>query len=370
MRYVRCDWDDWLERARQAEASKPKPPVPPKRVMHQGREMDQYQWFDSVPEHLKTKTQLGKLGLKPGGEPVAFIYWRRRKATYYLYDVTQAAPKRQMSEAQAAALAKAQEAQRIKHQTCEHCGEVDPSTERTFLDPDEDIYPTGPRWCRHCRGLDEAIRNLSEEVGFTSDRAEAVEEARKILASDPAGWCMLDTETTGLDWTAQVVQIGVLAPDGTVLLDTLVRPTCEVTEGARAVHGISDEALRNAPSFYAVYPELMRVVRRKKVIAYNAAFDRDILAHCCDLYDLSDLPVQRWWCAMLWYAPYAGEWSERHGDYKWQPLGGDHDAVGDCRKVLELLQRVAYDQNALDYHERMEQSLHDLERQWDERASK
>jgi hypothetical protein len=29
--------------------------------------------------HCETKTQLGKLGLKPGGEPVAFVYWRRRR---------------------------------------------------------------------------------------------------------------------------------------------------------------------------------------------------------------------------------------------------------------------------------------------------
>jgi hypothetical protein len=105
--YRHCDWDDWLKRAKLAEASKPRPP---KRVMHQGREMDQYPWFDSVPDNLKTKTQLGKLGLRPGGDPVAFVYWRRRRATYYLYDVAQALPKREMSEAQAAALAKAQAA--------------------------------------------------------------------------------------------------------------------------------------------------------------------------------------------------------------------------------------------------------------------
>jgi hypothetical protein len=37
--YRRCAWDDWLERAKLAEASKPRPPQPPKRVMHQGREM-------------------------------------------------------------------------------------------------------------------------------------------------------------------------------------------------------------------------------------------------------------------------------------------------------------------------------------------
>jgi DNA polymerase-3 subunit epsilon len=365
--YRHCDWDDWMKRAEQAEASKPRPPQPPKRVMHEGREMDQYRWFDQVPEHLKTKTQLGKLGLRPGGDPVAFVYWRRRRATYYLYPVDQAVPKREMSEKQQAALAKAQAAAERKRQTCEHCGEVDPNIARLYFD--EDGWEQSPRWCSACRGIRETMIHWSEELGFTADQVAAIERARTILASDPAGWCILDTETTGLGDDAQTVQIGVLAPDGTALLDTLVRPTCEVTEGARAVHGITDEALQEAPSFYAIYPDLVRVVRGKKVIVCNASFDAGVLDHMCWLYDLPELPVKMWWCAMLWYAPYAGEWSDYHGEYRWQRLGGNHDALGDCRAVLELLQKAASNQGAIDAHRRLQESVRGLQRQWDERGN-
>jgi DNA polymerase-3 subunit epsilon len=134
------------------------------------------------------------------------------------------------------------------------------------------------------------------------------------------------------------------------------------------VHGITDEALQEAPSFYAIYPDLVRVVRGKKVIVYNASFDAGVLDHMCWLYDLPELPVRRWWCAMLWYAPYAGEWSDYHGEYRWQRLGGNHDALGDCRAVLELLQKAASNQGAIDAHRRLQESVRDLQRQWDERG--
>lgn len=60
------------------------------------------------------------------------------------------------------------------------------------------------------------------------------------------------------------------------------------------MHHLADEALRGAPSFWDVYPDLVRVVRGKRVVAYNAAFDRGILDHMCWRYNLPDLPIKRW----------------------------------------------------------------------------
>jgi hypothetical protein len=73
---------------------------------------------------------------------------------------------------------------------------------------------------------------------------------------------------------------------------------------------------------------------------------------------------------MLWYAPYAGEWSDYHGEYRWQRLGGNHDALGDCRAVLELLQRAAANQGAIDAHRRLQESVRGLQRQWGERGTR
>lgn len=67
-----------------------------------------YEWWHNVPEHLKTKTQLNKIGLKPANEdePEGCILM---KATgyYWLYDARTAIHKKKPTPAQRAALAKA-----------------------------------------------------------------------------------------------------------------------------------------------------------------------------------------------------------------------------------------------------------------------
>jgi hypothetical protein len=45
---------------------------------------------------------------------------------------------------------------------------------------------------------------------------------------------------------------------------------------------------------------------------------------------------------MRQYAAWVGEWSERHGDWRWPRLpGGDHTPVGDGRATLALVRRLA-----------------------------
>jgi nucleoid DNA-binding protein len=54
-------------------------------------------------------------------------------------------------------------------------------------------------------------------------RKKAISQwAQQMLQQD--GWVMLDTETTGLERDDEVIELAVIGKDGTVLLDTLVRP--------------------------------------------------------------------------------------------------------------------------------------------------
>ncbi|WP_405365587.1 RRQRL motif-containing zinc-binding protein [Kitasatospora sp. NBC_00039] len=82
-----------------------------------------YPWR-MAPAGLLTRRQLRARGLRPGGQPVAGqILWRSRRTksgvrAAYLYQLTLAKPVRPMTEARAAALAKANAARR----TCPTCG--------------------------------------------------------------------------------------------------------------------------------------------------------------------------------------------------------------------------------------------------------
>lgn len=76
--------------------------------------------FGLAPAGLATRRQLAARGLRPGGaQPVAQLAWRHGPGARvaYLYDVAVAVPKRAMTPARSAALAKAMLARR----TCPCC---------------------------------------------------------------------------------------------------------------------------------------------------------------------------------------------------------------------------------------------------------
>lgn len=186
-------------------------------------------------------------------------------------------------------------------------------------------------------------------------RTTASAEARRLLALP--GAVILDSETT--DLRGYFVQLGVLALDGTPLLDTLVNPCEPISAGAWRVHGVSDDQVALALTFAQLEPLLRELLHGRDVIVYNASFDRGILEQeLARLFRSSEggslaqrrllayqaaatwLKEVRWHCLMELYAEWVGEW--RRGSYKWQPLpGGDHSAIGDCRAALAVLERMA-----------------------------
>jgi hypothetical protein len=79
--------------------------------------------FRYAPDGLATLRQLRADGLRPNGQqPIAQILWRHRKQrrVAYLYRRDLAAPKREATNAQRAALTKALTARR----TCRQCGQL------------------------------------------------------------------------------------------------------------------------------------------------------------------------------------------------------------------------------------------------------
>jgi DNA polymerase-3 subunit epsilon len=162
---------------------------------------------------------------------------------------------------------------------------------------------------------------------------------------------ILDTETTGLDTTDEVVQLAIVDMHGTVLLDTLLKPKRSIAPETRAIHGITDQALVDAPPFSDLYKAIAHLLRHRPVLAYNAAFDRRLLAQTCTTYGLPPLEVAAWDCVMERYACFWGEWSNT-GSYKPQSLStactqqgldvhGHHEAVQDCLLTLSLIKAMA-----------------------------
>jgi DNA polymerase-3 subunit epsilon len=175
-----------------------------------------------------------------------------------------------------------------------------------------------------------------------SNKDDAIRWARSLLSG--GGFVVLDSETTGLGNPIDFVEVGVLSSRGEPVFESLLEPSCPVDPRASRVHGHTAESLAGERRFFEVYPDLLEVLWAKRVVVYNASYDRRVW----------DAAVRRlgaratlagelapWECAMRAFAAYVGERSKR-GGYKSQKLpGGDHTAIGDARATLRLIERMA-----------------------------
>ncbi len=97
------------------------------------------------------------------------------------------------------------------------------------------------------------------------------------------GAVVLDTETTGLDaQTARIVQIGAIRLGAASLeaaerFEQLVDPGVPIPAGASAVHGITDEHVRQAPSFGAIAPDLEAFIGSAVLIGHTITYDVALL---------------------------------------------------------------------------------------------
>lgn len=107
--------------------------------------------------------------------------------------------------------------------------------------------------------------------------------------------CVFDFETSGLDTeTCGVCSVGAVRLENWQETDhfySLINPECEIDEGASAIHGITAEQVKHAPTLVQVAPELLRVAQDALPAGYNAqAYDRPILHRFisgteCPLFD-------------------------------------------------------------------------------------
>jgi DNA polymerase III alpha subunit (gram-positive type) len=93
----------------------------------------------------------------------------------------------------------------------------------------------------------------------------------------------IDTETTGLDpKTDALVSVAAIPfaggkPRLAEALDRLVNPQRPMPEAARAIHGIGDDDVRNAPAAEAVLPDLLAACDGRPIVAHTAWFDLTLL---------------------------------------------------------------------------------------------
>lgn len=299
-----------------------------------------------------TEKQLLKKGLIPAGEPVAQVFWISKWVEGHyilLWDIEKATPK-VISESKKAQVAKAKETL-YSNRTCPICHEV--------RDYKIDYEIKSVKMCGECRSLQ-----------------REVDQAREWL-SDPSV-ILLDTETNGLH--GEPVQIGIARGNGETLLDTYVKPHDPINEAleewgedyrgqpvlkrtAFAIHGISNEMVKDAPTFPELWPRLVEILVGSRLLIFNADYDMSCLRHAMHTHGIKAEITDRSECVMRWYSQYHGEWVPKYRDYKFISLQNAlneqsvkidapaHSALGDCQRTLALITTIAAKTAPLDTQE-------------------
>jgi DNA polymerase-3 subunit epsilon len=116
---------------------------------------------------------------------------------------------------------------------------------------------------------------------------------------------VLDTETTGMPVADghRIIEIGCVELIGRRLtgrhFHAYLQPDRESDEGAIAVHGITDEFLKDKPRFKEVADEFFEFIKGAQLIIHNAAFDIGFIANEFTLLKQSERAEVSDYCSIL-----------------------------------------------------------------------
>jgi DNA polymerase-3 subunit epsilon len=169
-------------------------------------------------------------------------------------------------------------------------------------------------------------------------RAAAIRQAQDEILRRPV---YLDTETTGLEKFDQIVEICVLDFDGSVLVDSLVKPTSKIPASVTKLHGITDAMVKEAPAWPEIWPAVQAALTGRHVAVYSADYDVRMMKQSHRHHG------QRWqlrgasfFCIMKLYAQFRGDWDDYRGAYRWHKL---EEAGRQCKIQLPNTHRAKAD---------------------------
>jgi DNA polymerase III subunit epsilon len=209
-------------------------------------------------------------------------------------------------------------------------------------------FPTG----RHYPGIAHLLRIVASGL------------AEEFLVDHPVNglrMVSIDTETTGRDPTVdRVVEIACITWDGGQIVQRkswLVNPERPIPQEAFEVHGISDEEVRDKPTFREIADEVLRELEGAVALAYNAEYDRKVLqAELARVAAAANAPTSErqppavrravdWIDPLVWArelhkfekSKSLGEVSQRLGITIEQAHRAEHDAEAALRVMIAFL---------------------------------
>lgn len=178
-----------------------------------------------------------------------------------------------------------------------------------------------------------------------------IECARQILALKPL---LLDTETTGIGSDALIIEIGIVDSQGQSVYSALVNPGIPIPAESSAVNHITDDMVRDQPSWEERWREVEPILRNRAIGMYNAEFDTRMLRQSTQSAGMNfNINSDQTFCMMNLFSAYWGEPKairstelkshklEFAGKECGLSLPNSHRAVDDAKLTAALLRHIA-----------------------------
>jgi DNA polymerase-3 subunit epsilon len=160
-------------------------------------------------------------------------------------------------------------------------------------------------------------RKIEMMNAIPAARQHAIETARKVLAAKPV---YLDTETTGLDRSDEIIEISIIDDDGQVVFESLVKPTQPIPPASTRVHGIQNEDVQSARPWPILWPQVRNALFGRVVVIYNEEFDLRLMRQSHARHNLPWKDKFNSFDLLKLYAEFRGEWDSARRTYRYQSL--------------------------------------------------
>lgn len=154
----------------------------------------------------------------------------------------------------------------------------------------------------------------------------------------------LDTETTGLGYSDEAIQLAIVDSDKNIIVNTYLKPSVRISDKAYDIHGISDFMVAYSPTLNDFIDELNTLLSDRDLYIYNADFDIRILKQSNKLFNPTNLKSH---CLMHQFADIYNECNDNFWGNRWQKLAracnyynielnNAHDALADVLASVDL----------------------------------
>ncbi len=114
-------------------------------------------------------------------------------------------------------------------------------------------------------------------------RQQVVNYARTKIKSDPI---YLDTETTGLENTDEIIEIAIVNSKGNVVFESFIRPKKTIPASATAINHITNQMVADSPTWLDIWPKIKSLLSSHPIGMYNAEFDIRMILQTMAIYEI------------------------------------------------------------------------------------